>query len=145
MNKPAKIYLLSIVVVVVGLTFLVVLSAFWPQNQPNVANQAATVETAVAPVDQAVLEQDYKTKLKIIVGVFESVVAATGQDASAKTEQLRTDLLALKVPAKFKELHLKLVMATDKFIAFLNGGKAEEKEASLAIIKQAKSDNDWLN
>ena len=139
MNKPTKVFIISIAVVVGFLTLLVYLTltlAGRPENRPAAARPS---------VDMVKLEADYKTGAKTVVADFLALTASGRTATSQEIRGTKDRLLSMTVPPALKDLHLDLVLAIDKMIAFLEGEDTKGKVASLDIINQAKSTYNWLN
>ncbi len=141
MHKPALFFLGGIFIIVSGLTAAMIYLG--SASRDYVASRPAQEAGSIA--DQAKMEQVYREKTKIIVGRFWELATAGRTSDQAAVSGAKNDLLALKVPSKFKELHLKLVLAADKLLVWLSSGEEAGKKESLAIIRKAKSDYDWLN
>ena len=90
------------------------------------------------------LENDYKAAAKAILADYSNSI----QVADAKADQIgkaKSELLTLKVPTKFKDLHLNLVLAMVKMENFFASRDENEKIASQQMINQIKVNYAWLN
>ena len=101
-------------------------------------------EQPVKSDNSALLETDYKLKAKEFFVVFESLIKDNGFTKENITE-LKNKLLVLKVPVKFKELHLRFVLALNKMENYLSQKNEREKSDSFQAISQLKADYSWLN
>ncbi|MBI4812438.1 hypothetical protein HY798_03310 [Candidatus Falkowbacteria bacterium] len=95
-------------------------------------------------VDLEKMENDYKKDAKLILDDYSRLAVAPNANIG-EVEQMENKLLSLTVPAKFKDLHLNLVLAMTKMENFLRTGDAEEKTTSQQMIGQIKTDYDWIN
>ena len=59
--------------------------------------------------------------------------------------QTKNQLLALKMPTKYKDLHLDLILAMTKMEDYLEDGDEGKKAESEELIQQAKTEYEWLN
>jgi hypothetical protein len=141
MHKPAKYFLAAVFFLIGGLTLALLYFGGGTSQKPI----AKVPDSARQIVDPQKLEADYRIKTKAIVAEVTSAVEAPATEGSSLAGKARTELLGLTVPNKFKELHLELVMASDKLLNFFKNGAEAEKLASLDLIKQAKTKYDWLN
>lgn len=98
----------------------------------------------IEKIDPEKLENNYKAEVKLVFARF--LVLAGRDDLSVlELRQVRDELLELKVPTKFKDLHLGFALAISRLENFLSGGDEKEKEISQDIIKKIKQDYDWIN
>lgn len=91
------------------------------------------VKEAVAPVDQVMLENNYKEKAKAAMDEY-AVLEASGDFSPEKIKKIKNDLLALTVPRDYKELHVELVLAFTK-IESPEEGEANIQEGRQRIEK----------
>lgn len=101
-------------------------------------------EQPVKSDSSAWLETDYKLKAKEFFTAYESLIKNNGF-TEKNIMELKNKLLALKVPVKFKELHLRFVMALNKMENYLSQKNEREKGNSFQAISQLKADYSWLN
>ena len=90
------------------------------------------------------LESDYKAEAKSILDGYSQLSNNNGIDIN-EVKQVKNNFLALKVPTKFKDLHLDLVLAMVKMENFLTSGANEEKIASQQIVSRIKANYAWIN
>lgn len=140
MHKPAKYFLGAVVFLIGSLTLLML---YYGGGSVKKITQAP--DTSRQAVDPQKLEEEYRAKTKAIVAEVTSAIDVPTEQGSGLAGKARTDLLGLTVPSKFKDLHLDLVLASDKLLSFFQSGEQAEKLASLDLIKQAKTKYDWLN
>ncbi len=89
------------------------------------------------------LETSYKEQVKPIMVRYSELIK--GNYTIDQVTQIKNKLLGLKMPAKFKNLHINLVLALTKMEDYLTNGENSQKVASQQIISQAKADYVWLN
>jgi cell division protein FtsB len=92
----------------------------------------------------ASLEAEYKLKTKEFFTAYENLIKNNNFTEKNITE-LKNNLLALRVPAQFKELHIKFVLILTKMENYLNQKDEREKSDSLQAANQLKADYSWLN
>ena len=90
------------------------------------------------------LEENYQDQAKQLFTDYENL-AQNNNFTADKITELKNKLLALKVPAKFKELHLQFVLALTKMENYFNQPIQPEKNDSWRMINQLKADYGWLN
>jgi hypothetical protein len=123
------------------------------------------VSQEASQVDLDELEKSYQQTAGLIFADFRQIADETwldvntplseeGQPATSTKDMMTTSeilklvsdlknrLMAIKVPPKFKDLHLNLVLAMNKFSNFIETNDEEEKEESQILINQAKVDYD---
>ncbi|MCK4554023.1 hypothetical protein KAU19_03600 [Candidatus Parcubacteria bacterium] len=96
-------------------------------------------------IDMGLLTKAYQMEVKVILNNY----LRQTQDESLITiddvKQTKNSFLALKMPSKYKDLHLNLVLAMDKMEDYLFDGDEGKLRASQELIKQAKEEYEWLN
>ena len=93
-------------------------------------------------VDLVLLDKNYRLQTKKIIDDYSAMQDELSSD---KVNSFKQQLLALVVPAKFRELHYNLVFAMDKMSLYIDQGDNNLKQASQQLISQAKKDYSWLN
>lgn len=83
--------------------------------------------------DQSVQKGDYQTELKPIVGYLTANI-----NQPAAVIESRDKILALTVPAEYRQLHLNLVLA------LVHLAKKETVEQGQKELKKILEQNDWL-
>lgn len=129
MNKKKKILILLSVIFLLLLLYLILTS----ESVKRQAGLKAPAENS----QPAPLEADYQPRVKELFAAFEAMArgdSLTGE----KISELKNKLLGLKVPAKFKQLHLNFVQSLDKMAS-------EERAAGQQMANQLKADYGWLN
>lgn len=142
MTKKEKI-LTSLVVLSFALAlFLIVTSK--PKDNFAPTSDGGNSSGRAQPVDLQKMEEEYKKEAKdILIGYLrESESADLNID---EVKRAKNEFLSLKVPAEFKDLHLKLVLAMVKMENFFLSGTNEEKAASRELIGQIKANYSWIN
>lgn len=136
MQKKQKIliFLMFIPLLIILYLILTSESARLPDNSAEQANGGNAIS----------LENDYKLKAKECFSVFENL-ANVGGFTQGNTAELKNKLLDLKVPVKFKDLHIKFIMALTGIEDYSNGKGESFKNGSLQAVNQLKADYGWLN
>jgi len=137
MLKKQKILIFLLLTLLVLVLYLILTSE--SVEKINVTEQSQLVEEKIAQ-----LETNYQAQAKPIFIDYEKLAGENNITVDKITE-LQNKLLALKVPAKFKELHIQLVQALDKMENYLNQKKLEEKTSSWQMINQLKASYGWLD
>ncbi len=136
MAKKTKILIFLAAVFLTLALYLILTSESIQKNQ--VINQL----TKDKKITQ--LEENYQAKSREIFKAYEQLIQADNFSPENIIEH-KNRLLDLRVPAKYKELHLNLVLALTKMENYLNQKDAKEKTASLEMTNQLKADYSWLN
>lgn len=96
------------------------------------------------PDNLAWLENDYKSRAGEFFTAYESLISHNNFTEKNIIE-IKNKLLDLKVPIKFKELHLQFILAINKMENYLRLKDEQEKKHSLKAVNQLKADYSWLN
>lgn len=128
---PKKLLIIVIIVLVLGaLIFWYYLQGANLINKGNNSNNQATIQS------NPELEKKYEQQLKIILKPF-----WTNNDP----DNLQEQILELRAPAKYLDLHLNIVLAFD----LINQGRLTEDQAKieegLEKLNQLKKQYSWLN
>jgi len=136
MKKNEKI-LISLLIILFFLVLYLILTSE-SVKQINNPNQQVKKDNSI------VLENDYKPKAKEIFIDYENLIQ-NSSFTKENIESLKSKLLDLKVPAKFKELHIQLFLALTKMENYLDQKNEQDKSDSLQTVNQLKANYSWLN
>jgi len=137
MKKKEKILIIFLVVLLFLVLYLLLTSES-VKNKTNVIQPAKVEKIAMS-------DEKYMAETKIIFNTFEKSLADNNLTAE-QTAELKNQLLALKgFSAKFKEPHLKFVLALDEMENYLSQKDEQKKSDSFQAINQLKADYSWLN
>lgn len=172
MTKKAKILLFLILVSLLLIIYLIVSSEPVTIKQDSDVSQSEIIKQSddkASQVDLEELENNYQKEVRTIMADFEQLiekveaigsttspdqepeVATSTTDYKIKTEilektsYLRNYLMEMKVPTKFKDLHLNLVLALNKMDDFIESNSEAKRLESQELIERAKIDYEWLN
>lgn len=136
MAKKQK-FLILLLLVLFGLVLYLILTS---ESTGTVSDSEQPAKSGEA----ARLEAGYRSKAREFFMAFDGLIRSDNFNGE-NIRELKNKLLDLKVPAKFKELHLKFVLALSKLEDY-SGEKDEGKKSdSLKTIGQLKADYGWLN
>jgi len=107
-RKGGIIFYLIFIIVAILIIVLIFFSNIWKEK--NAENKDNT-ENKQEQVDLVKLGEEYKNKIKDILPTYEEVVVSMNKE---KIEELREQLLGLKMPAEFRDAHVELVLLLDK-------------------------------
>lgn len=110
-------------------------------------SESAEKQIAGTPAENnrtASLENDYKPQAKELFASYEAMARDNNLNLE-KISELKNKLLDLKVPLKFKKLHVDFVLALAKTEDYLNLKDEQERNASRQLVNQLKADYSWLN
>jgi hypothetical protein len=136
MDKKNKILILLLAVLLVLVFYLILTSESIKQTE-NLSQEIKSNKAVI-------LEANYQNKASQIFTDYEKLLQDKNFTVEKITE-LKNELLGLKVPAKFKELHIQFVQALDKMENYLSRKDEQEKNTSQQMINQLKADFGWLN
>lgn len=136
MPKKQKV-LIFLLLILLGLILYLIFTAESIKPLSNPA-QPAKSDNSVS------LETDYKFKTKELFDVYNNLIK-NNSFTKENLAELKSKLLGLKVPVKFKELHLKFVLALSKTEDYLSRKNESEKSSSFQAVNQLKADYSWLN
>ncbi len=148
--------ILGLISLTVFVIFILITSSHPMSLKGKKTNSNLAVEKLVV-VDMGVLEDEYKLITKELIGGysgllgklelddFESLEKEDTEDAIIRVAQIRSELLKLRMPEEFQDLHWDLVRATIIIEDYLVNGGADSVLVSKDIIDQAKIDYSWLN
>jgi len=135
MNKKLKVLFLLLAVLLLLVLYLILTSeSAREESRPAPAKNEAAVQ----------LENNYTTKAKELFNDYSKMVQADSFTLEGLAA-LKNKILDLKVPTKFKELHINLVLALTKMENYLNSRNEQEKIFSQQMVNQLKADYSWLN
>ncbi|MBU4347020.1 hypothetical protein L6249_03315 [Candidatus Parcubacteria bacterium] len=144
MANKSKIFIFFIIILLIIAVYLAVISKPAKQDQAEKQNDAKTNNVVDAMLNLDLLKKSYKAKTKVILANYLRIA----QDETINIEsvkQTKEQLLSLKVPIEFKELHLNLVLALDEMEDYLENGDEADKRKSQEMIEQEKTKHEWLN
>ena len=90
-----------------------------------------------------VTEEEYTNQLKILVNNYKQVISGDEVDVE-KIKTVKEDLLSLVVPVKYKDLHIKIILALIKMERFIEETDQTYKIESNNLINEALANNNWL-
>jgi len=91
--------------------------------------------TPLAQVDMARLAEEYKDKIKGLLPTYKNAIENINQE---QLKELRAQLLALKMPSEFKDLHVELILLLDKLEQNYSSEEAQNK------LEEIISKYNWL-
>lgn len=144
MTNKAKIFIFFIIILLIIAVYLAVIFKPAKQDQAEKQNDAKTNNVVDAMLNLDLLKKSYKAETKVILANYLRIA----QDETINIEsvkQTKEQLLSLKVPTEFKELHLNLVLAMDEMEDYLENGDEADKRKSQEMIEQEKTKHEWLN
>ncbi len=135
MTKRAKIYIFLIFLVLVFILYLILTA----EPLDKIKNLQLNYQSQKI----ADLEENYKVEAKQIFNEYLALINQAGF-TQEQISQIKNKLLDLKVPTKFKDLHINLVLALTKMEDYLATGDQMKKTDSQQIINQVETENYWL-
>jgi len=136
MTKRGRILILLIIFFLLIIVYLILTTETVVKNdQVN----SATDQNKIIE-----LEQQYKKQVIAIFNDYTKLI--TGESYTLEqVSQLKNRLLDLKVPTKFKDLHINFVLSLTRLENYLLDKDEAEKAKSQQVIGQLKADYSWLN
>ncbi|MFA6428739.1 MAG: hypothetical protein WCW02_04355 [Candidatus Buchananbacteria bacterium] len=122
-----------------ALLFLIaVLTVGCTKTVDNVFGSVNLSPTKPVVVDLVKLKSDYEQKLN-------SILANLAVDDLSRLNQTKEQVLALKVPPEYKDLHLGLVLALDKMLNGFKQPATNDLRQGLNELAALKQRYSWLN
>jgi len=148
MLKEAKTLWILLILAVFSVVYLIAISKpieneITSDNKANEININKPIKK-VAQVDLVKLEADYKNSFRGIYNNYNKLIG-TNKFTADQLVIIRDQLLTLRVPGQFKELHIDFIFAVSKMERFIIDGELNEKIASEELITKIKANNTWLN
>jgi len=141
MAKKQKILIFLLLILFFLILYLIFTSESIKEDI-NVKNTNTEEQTEQA--SPILLETDYKFKAKEFFDIYQGLIK-NNSFTEENIAELKNKLLSLKVPLKFKELHIRFVLALTKMENYLSQKDEREKSDSLQAVNQLKADYSWLN
>ncbi len=144
MSKQIKILLLLFVfaaVVFVLYFFKTAKPAVIANKQINKISEKINKKTD--KIDLERVKAQYKNDVNNILSNYSNLIQ-TNNFTAAQIKSIKKQLLGLKVPSMFKDLHVNLVLAVTKMENFLSNGNSEDKFFSQKMINKSKKNYNWL-
>jgi hypothetical protein len=137
---------LILALILISLTLALIWLSPTYVNRAKISDQSGLTqkEEKKEKVDLIKLEKYYEENFKKIFGEFEKSAGDEKLNIE-EVKKIKEKALALKVPTKFKDLHINFILALAKMENYFNKGDDKEKIASLDAIKAIRENNLWLN
>ena len=162
MTKQAKLLL-----TLSGIALLLLLYLFF-SSTPVIIKQTnykqATKQAPAAPIDLVKLEADYKANVKKALFDYDQILVEAGLDAedsllldetsfiagdhealAVNLAELKVNLMDLKVPEEFRDLHVDLVLSLSYLKQALENQDDSARAEGLAMLRGARSEYSWLS
>lgn len=136
MTKKGKVLIFFLLLLLLLISYLILTSES-PAKLDSLSRQTKDEKIALS-------EENYMARIKESFLSFKELSEADGLTAEKITE-LKSKILALKVPAKFKELHINFILALTKLENYLIREDDREKISSQEMSDQLQADYNWLN
>jgi len=139
MSKKANFFIFLIIVLLAVLCLIIISETIQKSDQQQVNKNDNKNQ-----VKNEQLENNYKEQVKLIFARYLELV----EGESYSYEQIsiiKSELLNLKVPTKFKDLHLDLVFIMTKMEDYLTEGSEAARTESQQLVSRVKANYMWLN
>ena len=149
MSKKTIIFISLIIALLATAVYLVARVVKLSDQRDQSFNGNQTInqnsnQQADKQVDLGLLVKTYQMEVKVIFNNYLRQAQDKNILTSQFVSQAKNQLLALKVPAKFKELHLNLVLALTNLEDYLIDGDEKKLQASDKLINQIRAEYEWL-
>jgi len=108
-----------------------------------VTRQSGEPSKKATTIDLGRITAEYKGDVKRILADYYALTEAADFTVT-QLKSVKNQLLELRVPTAFKDLHINFVLAVTKMENFLKTGKLEEKTSSQALIDEILLNYSWL-
>ncbi|MFA5317903.1 MAG: hypothetical protein WC323_00285 [Patescibacteria group bacterium] len=126
-KKGGTIFYLLFIIAAILIVGLII---FYYSQKDDVGDNMAETQ-----VDLTQLAENYKNKVKDIMPAYKEAIEGINQE---KLEELRVQLLSLKMPSEFKDLHVELILLLDKLEQNYSSEEAQKK------LEEIISQYNWL-
>ena len=137
MSKKEKILLFLLIMVLAAFLYLIITS----ESDVIKNKEAVNLEKDDNYLEE--LRSNYKQKASEILSGYLELSEASNFNIE-QINNIRNELLDLKVPAEYKDLHLSLILAINKMENYLLTGVEQIKIESWQIINRARANYKWL-
>lgn len=146
MSKKGKILLFLLIIIFVVLIYLIITTeSDIVSNSDIVSSNKETASNQVKNDNYLEeLKNNYKENVSKILSQYLKLADQSDFNI-AKAESIKDELLGLKMPVEYKDLHFSLILAINKMESYLLEGDEQIKIASRQIINQAKANYKWLD
>jgi hypothetical protein len=145
MSKQMKILSVLLIIAVLLVLYLIITAKPIARIQEKGDTQAPFNSLqAEDEIDLERLAKDYQEKVQMIFADFLLLAQDLEGTSVNQVESIKNQLLELRVPTQFKDLHLDLVLTINKMEEFLLNGNSEDKFFSQEMIEKIKESYDWL-
>ena len=138
MSKKEKILLFLLIMVLAAFLYLIITS----ESDVIKNKEAVNLEKDDNYLEE--LRSNYKQKASEILSGYLELSEASNFNIE-QINNIRNELLDLKVPAEYKDLHLSLILAINKMEDYLLTGVEQIKTESWQIINRARANYKWLD
>lgn len=130
-------FLLVAVTVVLAVTIVVV-----DQNRNESLEEIAEVLEVVENVEPAVTDEDYQSSVAAVLAPLWPAVES-GEGSAYELTMVRDELVAMKVSAEARDVHIRLVAATNQLINGLEGDPVAFADAQVRFA-ELETTHVWL-
>ena len=123
--------LLLILAIALGVTYFIV------SYETALSHNFGASPVRQPAVSAVQLENIYQAKLTAILGDYLKTADVADQQFLTRTEQLKNSLLALIVPAKYRDKHLALVLSLNKIEIESQNGNLQAAAQEMEKIRQS--------
>ena len=138
MSKKEKILLFLLIMVLAAFLYLIITS----ESDVIKNKEAVNLEKDDNYLEE--LENNYKQKASEILSGYLELLKTSNFNIE-QINNIRNELLDLKVPVEYKDLHLSLILAINKMENYLLTGVEQIKTESWQIINRARANYKWLD
>lgn len=130
-------FLLVAVTVILAVTIVLV-----DRNRTEVYEEVADVLEVIERVDPAVTDEDYQVEIAVVLAPVWDVVDA-GEGSVETVRGVRDALVAMRVSSDARDVHIRLVAATNQLIAGVEGDALALADAQVRFAELREA-NVWL-
>jgi hypothetical protein len=139
MSNRSKILLILFLLALLTLAGLILEPKLFPKKDAVVKDSSSQA----SDFNSLKIEEAYRAQIKTEYEKVYNYLKESKNNASDLVS-IRTAILALRVPTRFRDLHLELVLAIDRMENYEKFGKTSDKTESEKIINRLKTENQWL-
>jgi len=97
----------------------------------------------IQEISQREMRISYEAAIKEEILEIKALFEDQSLDAG-KIREVKQDLLGMRVPAEYRDLHIKIVQALDKLEQYITDGKEAEKSESEKMMEELALRYKWI-
>jgi len=144
MSNKDKFILIFFIIIITGFIFYLFATITRVDiNKADIANQAEISDSGNSNIFTEQLKLAYRSEARLIFYNYNHLIKNPDL-TEQQLNQTKEQLLSLKVPGEYKDLHIKFVLAVTMMEKYLQTNNNEDKLSSQELINKIKENYTWL-